>query len=53
MVQREKGRKSSEGKQDTRTARGKRKATGIWTEMETKKAAVTPEKTQKEQGTER
>jgi len=37
MVQREKGRKSRERKQGTRTARGKRKGTGIWTETEKKK----------------
>jgi len=37
MAQREKGRKSHERKQGTRTARGKRKWTGSWTETEKKK----------------
>jgi len=50
MVQREKGRKSSERKQGTKTARGKRDRN---LDRERKKAAGTQEKTQKEQGTER
>jgi len=47
MAQRQKSRKNSEGKQGTRTARGKRKGTGIWTETEKKSSGDTGKDTER------
>jgi len=47
MAQREKGRKNSKRKQGTRIARGKRKGTGSWTEMEKKSSRYTGKETER------